>query len=175
LATQWSEPTFPEDWLVNPLKWYANPQQLGKASPLASPYFLSQALRNPMSALTAHACGELLRTEIQAAALALWGGPLPGTRTAQVPLPFGRSAKRPTLGVALAAALPERAAFWFTVRPTLNDSLGSLLFALGYFLHRLGISQLWQYLLAAGGNSSLKKRCPTFKTHWQPMPGWATA
>jgi tetratricopeptide (TPR) repeat protein len=41
--------------------------------------------------------------------------------------------------------------FWFTIRPTFNDDLGSLLFSLGQFLHRLGASRLWLQLVADGG------------------------
>lgn len=56
-----------------------------------------------------------------------------------------------TLGAALTATIPLRATFWFTLRPTLNDHLTSLLFALGHFLHTHGASNLWQYLVASGG------------------------
>lgn len=45
----------------------------------------------------------------------------------------------------------ERPIFWYTVRPTLNDHLASLLFAVGHFLQRHGVSQLWQLVLASGG------------------------
>jgi tetratricopeptide (TPR) repeat protein len=41
--------------------------------------------------------------------------------------------------------------FWFTLRPTLNDQLSSLLFSLGYFLHQRGASGLWLQLVADGG------------------------
>ncbi|MFZ0545281.1 MAG: tetratricopeptide repeat protein [Candidatus Promineifilaceae bacterium] len=41
--------------------------------------------------------------------------------------------------------------FWFTLRPSFNDQLSSLLFSLGYFLHRQGASGLWQQLIADKG------------------------
>ncbi|MFZ1396160.1 MAG: tetratricopeptide repeat protein [Candidatus Promineifilaceae bacterium] len=41
--------------------------------------------------------------------------------------------------------------FWFTIRPTFNDDLGSLLFSLGQFLHQQGASRLWLQLVADGG------------------------
>ncbi|MBX3000140.1 MAG: tetratricopeptide repeat protein [Caldilineaceae bacterium] len=55
----------------------------------------------------------------------------------------------------LAAALADQwispALFWYTFRPTFNDQLESLLFALGHFLHRQGASTLWHQLVADGG------------------------
>ena len=56
-----------------------------------------------------------------------------------------------TLGSWLCARWPDANAFWFTVRPHFNDQLPSLLFALGYFLHRQGASGLWLQLVADGG------------------------
>ncbi|WP_420643619.1 hypothetical protein [Candidatus Leptofilum sp.] len=41
--------------------------------------------------------------------------------------------------------------FWFTIRPSFNDNLSSLLFALGQFLHQQGASRLWLQLVADGG------------------------
>lgn len=41
--------------------------------------------------------------------------------------------------------------FWFTIRPTFNDDLSSLLFSLGQFLHQQGASRLWLQLVADGG------------------------
>lgn len=55
------------------------------------------------------------------------------------------------LAAALARQWPETAVFWYTLRPTLNDQLSSLLFSLGYFLHRLGASGLWLQLVADNG------------------------
>lgn len=49
------------------------------------------------------------------------------------------------------AAWSSPARFWYTFRPTLNDQLASLLFALGHFLHSLGASTLWQQLVAERG------------------------
>lgn len=55
-----------------------------------------------------------------------------------------------SLGATLAARWGG-AVFWFTVRPAVNDQLGSLLFALGHFLHEQGASALWHQLAADGG------------------------
>ena len=46
----------------------------------------------------------------------------------------------------------ENEFFWFTLRPTLNDQLNSLLFSLGYFLHQQGVSSLWLQLVADQGS-----------------------
>ena len=54
-----------------------------------------------------------------------------------------------TLGAEIAQRIES--SFWFTFRPTLNDQLHSLLFALGHFLQQLGTSHLWQLLLAEQG------------------------
>ncbi|HRW07799.1 MAG TPA: tetratricopeptide repeat protein [Caldilineaceae bacterium] len=54
-------------------------------------------------------------------------------------------------GAALAATYPSGHCFWFTIRPTLNDRLESMLFALGYFLHQRGASNLWHMLLVHNG------------------------
>lgn len=55
----------------------------------------------------------------------------------------------------VATAITEQwhspAVFWFTLRPTFNDQLDSLLFALGHFLHEQGASTLWHQLVADGG------------------------
>ncbi len=54
----------------------------------------------------------------------------------------------------LAAAIvarEARPAFWFTLRPTLNDQLHSLLFSLAYFLYRQGAASLWLQLVADRG------------------------
>ena len=56
-----------------------------------------------------------------------------------------------TLGAWLASRWARDSVFWFTIRPHFNDRLPSLLFALGYFLHRRGASSLWQQLVADGG------------------------
>ena len=56
-----------------------------------------------------------------------------------------------SLAVAVASTInPEF--FWFTLRPTLNDQLNSLLFSLGYFLHQRGASSLWLQLVADQGS-----------------------
>ena len=54
-----------------------------------------------------------------------------------------------SLGMTLAANSLQPT-FWFTVRPSLNDQLSSLLFSLGHFLHQQGASNLWKLLLAGG-------------------------
>lgn len=56
-----------------------------------------------------------------------------------------------SLGAALCEQWPSPAIFWFTFRPTFNDQLDSLLFALGRFLHEQGASTLWHQLVADGG------------------------
>ena len=56
-----------------------------------------------------------------------------------------------TLGMFVAMQWPQNQVFWFTIRPTLNDQLSALLFSLGYFLHQLGASALWQQLVADAG------------------------
>jgi tetratricopeptide (TPR) repeat protein len=56
-----------------------------------------------------------------------------------------------SLAAAVTDEWPTPATFWFTIRPTFNDHLGSLLFALGHFLHLQGASTLWHHLIAAGG------------------------
>lgn len=55
------------------------------------------------------------------------------------------------LGATVADEWMTPAVFWFTVRPTLNDQLTSLLFALGNFLHQQGSSRLWLQLIANAG------------------------
>lgn len=56
-----------------------------------------------------------------------------------------------TLGAAIGQALAPRPRFWFTLRPTLNDRLSSLLFSLGHFFHEQGASTLWQFLALKEG------------------------
>ena len=56
-----------------------------------------------------------------------------------------------SLGAALVDDWISPAVFWYTFRPTFNDQLDSLLFALGYFLHGQGASALWLQLVADGG------------------------
>ncbi|GIK54759.1 MAG: AAA family ATPase [Chloroflexi bacterium] len=55
------------------------------------------------------------------------------------------------LAAAVAQQWPAQPVFWFTLRPTLNDQLASLLFSLGYFLHQQGASGLWLQLVADDG------------------------
>ncbi len=54
-------------------------------------------------------------------------------------------------GMAIAAAWPGEAAFWYTVRPTLNDQPASLLFCLAHYLRGLGATALWSQLMAQAG------------------------
>jgi tetratricopeptide (TPR) repeat protein len=56
-----------------------------------------------------------------------------------------------SLGAALVDQWHSPATFWYTLRPTLNDQVESLLFALGHFLHTHGASTLWHQLVADGG------------------------
>ncbi len=56
-----------------------------------------------------------------------------------------------SLAAVLTDAWNSPAVFWYTFRPAFNDQLESLLFALGYFLHRQGASTLWHQLVADGG------------------------
>ncbi|MEM8534205.1 MAG: tetratricopeptide repeat protein [Chloroflexota bacterium] len=56
-----------------------------------------------------------------------------------------------SLGSLIVHTLQDVSVFWYTLRPTFNDNMNSLLFALGYFLHDQGASNLWQYLVAADG------------------------
>jgi tetratricopeptide (TPR) repeat protein len=55
------------------------------------------------------------------------------------------------LGTAVTNQWSSQSVFWFTLRPTLNDQLSSLLFSLGYFLHQRGASGLWLQLVADHG------------------------
>jgi tetratricopeptide (TPR) repeat protein len=52
-----------------------------------------------------------------------------------------------TLGTALARHPDLQPAFWFTFRPGVNDHLMSMLFALAYFLHLQGATELWKHLI----------------------------
>ncbi len=61
------------------------------------------------------------------------------------------------LGAALAASdqLAPRKVFWYTIVPGLNDHLGSLLSALGYFLWQQSAAHLWGQLIADQGRLNL--------------------
>lgn len=56
-----------------------------------------------------------------------------------------------TSAAAVVASQWPHESFWFTIRPTFNDNLSSLLFSLGQFLHQQGASRLWLQLVADGG------------------------
>lgn len=56
-----------------------------------------------------------------------------------------------SLGAHIAAHWPAARAFWFTVRPGLNDHLSSFAFALAHFLRRHGASQAWRQIVAEPG------------------------
>ena len=58
-----------------------------------------------------------------------------------------------TLGSWLANHEQLQPTFWFTVRPTLNDKLPSLLFSLAYFLHQQGVSNLWKFLFSESSDT----------------------
>jgi tetratricopeptide (TPR) repeat protein len=66
-----------EKQVKNALKWFDDPEQLGKESPLASPYFLSRTIDDQLEATSARVRGEALRRALRTAAATLWGGPLP--------------------------------------------------------------------------------------------------
>lgn len=55
------------------------------------------------------------------------------------------------LAARIASTRPPNSVFWYTIRPTFNDHLGSLLFTFGYYLHTVGVSNLWRLLLSTGG------------------------
>ena len=55
------------------------------------------------------------------------------------------------VGSAITREWNPQPVFWFTLRPSFNDRLSSLLFSFGYFLHRQGASGLWQQLIADKG------------------------
>ncbi len=59
-----------------------------------------------------------------------------------------------TLGLDLTQRWGAERVFWLTLRPGLNDQTESLIFALAYFLRGLGVSALWQQLVADKGASS---------------------
>ncbi len=264
-------PTFDQQ-LKLALKHFDDPQWLGQNSPLATPYFLGNALRSPQNGRTADSQtaeqrGQVLQQEIEAAAATLWGAALRdradveqrladvlqapdsdpyayivlelrylrrffkprrlqeiwedflGESRAEFYRDLDRAASRlgevllrrlqPTFRLEEPLLLPEligrddwlqraiRAlrtgqtvllsgaggmgktslgaavakawgksnvargksnvaegkfdVFWYTIRPTLNDDLRSLLFALAHFLHLQGASILWQKLIADEG------------------------
>jgi tetratricopeptide (TPR) repeat protein len=58
-----------------------------------------------------------------------------------------------SIAAAVCQAWPERFFFWYTVRQHLNDRSENLLFALAFFLHQRGASDLWRQLLANGGQA----------------------
>jgi tetratricopeptide (TPR) repeat protein len=57
-----------------------------------------------------------------------------------------------SLAATIIQGMPPRTCLWFTIRPGLNDTFSSLLFALGHFLHCHGSSNLWQHVIANRGN-----------------------
>jgi hypothetical protein len=61
------------------------------------------------------------------------------------------------LGRALVEQWGPQRAFWFTVRRSLNDQLGSLIFALGYFLRGLGVAHTWRQLVADQGALNIER------------------
>lgn len=56
-----------------------------------------------------------------------------------------------SLSAAVTQQWPNTAVFWYTLRPTLNDQVDSLLFALGAFCRQHGAANLWRQLVADGG------------------------
>lgn len=51
-------------------------------------------------------------------------------------------------GAALVTHFQDVPTFWFTIRPGLNDQLGTLLFELAAFLHKQGMPDLWLELMS---------------------------
>lgn len=58
----------------------------------------------------------------------------------------GSGLGKTSLGAHLAAQWPAGRTFWYTFRRGASDHLGQLLFALAYFLHQQGASDLWLLL-----------------------------
>jgi tetratricopeptide (TPR) repeat protein len=56
-----------------------------------------------------------------------------------------------SIGASALRQISDRDAFWYTLRPGFNDGIGSLLFALGAFLHERGAANLWRYLVTTNG------------------------
>ncbi len=56
-----------------------------------------------------------------------------------------------SLAADVAQSWGNSAVFWYTLRPTINDQIDSLIFALGNFCHQHGASNLWRQLVADGG------------------------
>ena len=67
----------------------------------------------------------------------------------------GKSALAATVATTVTKTVPAGSqltdAFWYTIRPTLNDRLEHYLFSLGYFLHQQGAHNLWNMLLIGNG------------------------
>lgn len=59
-----------------------------------------------------------------------------------------------SLGACLVNQWRPQPIFWFTLRPGLNDQLGSFLFLLGFFLQRQGAASLWLQMVADAGKVS---------------------
>lgn len=247
-----------EEQIKTVLDYYDDPAWLGAHSPLASIYFLGEAMRNQLLLTTPLQRGQALQAAVAQATVALWGGALPKTldemRSAlererqepgtlrfaylvlevrhfqrflrpqsnqaiweeyflrsksqhyrdydlavaqlgqvllkslqptlrlEAPTPpvqllgydayltqaiesvvaggsvaitGGSGMGKSALGATLAQQIQQggqRAVFWYTVRPGLNDRLESILFALGHFLYTQGATTLWQILLGGSGN-----------------------
>jgi tetratricopeptide (TPR) repeat protein len=60
------------------------------------------------------------------------------------------------LGTSVITALASLPTFWFTLRPGLNDRLGSLAFALSHFLQRQGRTAAWLQIVADQGQVKLE-------------------
>lgn len=249
-------PAFDEQ-IKTVLDYYGDPAWLGAHSPLASIYFLGEAMRNQVLLATPLQRGQALQVAVDQATVALWGGALPKTldemcaaleRERQEPgtlrfaylvlevrhfqrflrprsnqaiweeyflrsksqhyrdydlavaqlgqallkslqptlrleaptppvqllgydayltqasesleaggsvaITGGSGMGKSALGATIAQQIQQggqRAVFWYTLRPGLNDRLESILFALGHFLYAQGATTLWQVLL--GGPS----------------------
>ncbi len=71
-----------EKRLKQALKLYGHPARLGAETPLASPYFLANAIKSETGVVDAQMLGKALRREILCAAQELWQGPLPDSTAA---------------------------------------------------------------------------------------------
>ncbi len=65
-----------------------------------------------------------------------------------VALTGGGGVGKTTVAAHVATSQTKNGVFWFTLRPMLNDQFNSLVFSLGYFLHKQGASRLWLQLVA---------------------------
>ncbi len=70
-----------------------------------------------------------------------------------------------SLGAQVAAGWHTGRVFWYTFRLGLTNHLDQLLFALAYFLHQQGVSELWLYLNTAPQEISISQAIATLRQH----------